>query len=206
MTSIAKENKINVFAHIAGPSGAGKTWFINKLRSKYIVRDIDEFILNMPSISSLDAYKESLAEWVTLRTRFDPNPIVLVGFNYYTSQLTGELEIIPINAEWRFVIDISIDDIIKNINEREGVSLSDIDIQSIKKSTDEAFKLYNAMGYIKDTQEGIFGRMVRIYTLFDRPSFDYYPSLYPQQGQLQDVPSSDLGGRRPDSASDPPQL
>ena len=118
----------NVIAHIAGPTGSGKTTLGGRLKDKYpfiLVKDIDEIYRDLPAIfrkayigseNKKDFYGKYLAKGINKFVSDNKNSLIIfVGFNGFnnSSESFKNIQYIDINAKNNFYIDISVEENLK---------------------------------------------------------------------------------------------
>ena len=201
---------INVFAHISGPSGAGKTHLGRLLSQEFIVKDLDDFlqsdILEIASKSKVhistdpagklyDGIVENIYNWVKETEKVTLLPIVFVGLSYVIAR--DKLMLFPINAEWRYIIDISTDVLMRQFIMRDLLYICNHKDQAletivntkdysdrwkrenIKLSREYTNKLYIAQNYSKLESNEIEKRLRTLFDIKKTLSFDYYVDLLP---------------------------
>lgn len=196
---------INIFAHISGPSGAGKSYLGKILSKHFIVKDLDDFLQSDAFISSTpsmgtdaidrvyDTIVQNIYDWVQTTEKYTMLPIVFVGLSYVISK--DKLMMFPINAEWKYVIDISVDDLMKQFIMRDLLYICNHRAQAmdaiintagysdrwkkenIKISREYTNKLYAQHNYTKLSAGEIEKRLFALYDLKKRLSFDFYTEL-----------------------------
>lgn len=201
--------KINVFAHISGPSGAGKSYLGKLLASHFIVKDLDEFLQTDAFISTMneldhgtefigrvyDKIVRNIYEWVQNTERYTTLPIVFVGLSYVIAR--NKLMMFPIEAEWKYIIDIPIDTLMKQFimrdllyicNHKEQAMDAIINTanysdrwkkENIKLSHEYTNTLYHAHSYVSIPAQDIEKRLILLLDLKKSLSFDFYPELMP---------------------------
>lgn len=205
---------INVFAHISGPSGAGKTHLGRILSRDFIVKDLDDFLQSSaytsghnskskskihvstdPAGKLYDDIVENIYNWVQETEKVTSLPIVFVGLSYVIAK--DKLMLFPINAEWKYIIDIPVDTLMKQFimrdllyicNHKEQALDAIINTkdysdrwkrENIKLSREYTNRLYMAHNYSKLVPDEIERRLNDLYKLKQTLSFDYYGDLLP---------------------------
>lgn len=202
---------INVFAHISGPSGAGKTHLGRLLSQSFIVKDLDDFLqsdllmgtsskskVNMstdPAGKLYDSIVENIYKWVNETEQVTSLPIVFVGLSYVIAR--DKLMLFPINAEWRYIIDISTDVLMRQFIMRDLIYICSHKDQAletivntkdysdrwkrenIKLSREYTTRLYAAQNYSKLESSEIENRLKTLFNIKKNLSFDYYTDLLP---------------------------
>lgn len=201
---------INIFAHISGPSGAGKTHLGRLLSQDFIVKDLDDFLhsdsLDIVSKSKVhistdpagklyDGIVENIYKWVKETEKVTSLPIIFVGLSYVIAR--DKLMLFPINAEWRYIIDISVDVLMKQFIMRDLlyicshkdqaletiINTKDYSdrwkIENIKLSREYTNRLYIAQNYSKLDSNEIEKRLRALFNIKKSLSFDYYDEFLP---------------------------
>lgn len=202
---------ISVFAHISGPSGAGKTHLGRLLSNDFIVKDLDDFLQSHsyaitrtkskihvstdPAGKLYDEIVKNIYNWVQETEKVTSLPIVFVGLSYVIAK--DRIMMFPINAEWKYIIDIPIDILMKQFIMRDLLYICthrdqalDAIIntkdysdrwkrENIKLSREYTNRLYTAHNYSKLAPDEIERRLKALYKLKQTLSFDYYGDLLP---------------------------
>ena len=118
----------NIIAHIAGPTGSGKTTLGNRLKEKFpfiLVKDLDEIYRDLPALfrkeyirskNKKDFYGQFLSKGINKYISDNSQSLIIfVGFNGFSG--TGEsfknIKYIDVNSQNNFYIDISVEENLK---------------------------------------------------------------------------------------------
>lgn len=199
--------------HIAGASGSGKTTLGNKLKTYYgnkiVIKDLDELLWNdyipMKDKSNISAsdffknfeedYQKYIDDFIKENKKMN---IIFVGINTFIQgekqHFKGLDEEFPtvmfdLHADYKYYIDIPIDQIVKqkfnreishfcddkdrmfnNLLENQNRTQKNIinnithqtDIANIKKQTEKWNKFYKEKGYIFLSQDDIYKKIIEI--------------------------------------------
>lgn len=162
MKRINKDVIKSIIIHIAGASGAGKTYLGNRLAKdlgdKVIVKDLDDlreehFVINEQTDISFEKfyqnYRSSYQKFIdNFIQKNNSKPIIFVGINTYIlgetfhfKEIEGKYPkiIFNVHADYQFYIDIDSDIILKQRFDREFVNYIDWFCDWIKNRQDILF-------------------------------------------------------------------
>lgn len=196
---------IRVHAHITGPSGSGKT-HVGMQLTNYTVKDIDDFLEDIPELSSSSTSQlrttdrvftrliDRIRSWVSEQERISAMPIVLVGLAHvYTEH--GIMHF-PIEAQWRIALEIGTKALVRQFITRDlqvmcahrEQTYADIlagkfegrwTRESIKESKEEVDRIYRARGYTLMNGKNAIEFLSRARDTLSMLSYDYYTELMP---------------------------